>query len=239
MGFLIRRVTQGCENDVDQFTVFKHDFMLGSVLVHTFVHLAVEGFLFTLMDNWLGTRLIAEYNQAMTIASLLFVTDASARADSGLVINGEGDNVPIPKALFVPPYSVHEVQAIRMWDHMELEYLRPFLRKLLEAVLFVQLGYLLQHFVVVENEVRRVASFVLWSPKSFSVSEQAYVTQGIVILFGVHLISPLVYGYLRKTLSRLYNSIRDDMYLVGKELRNFDKPGSRGLSIAVASDGQQ
>lgn len=222
---------------MDQLTVFKHDFMLGSVLVHTFVHLAVEGFLFTHMDNWLGTRLVAEYNQAMTLAALLFVTDASERADSGLVINGEGENVPLPKALFVPPYSVHEVQAIRMWDHIESEYLRPFLKKVLEAVLLVQLGYLLQHFPVIgdlasgANEVRHFLFVVVNS--YYFCAEQAYVAQGIVVLHVLHLIAPLIYGYLSKKLSRLYNSIRDDMYLVGKELKNFDKPGLKGVTTAV------
>jgi hypothetical protein len=138
IGFVIRRATYGYDYSAsDMSVILKHDFMLGSVLFHSFVHFVVEGLLFEIMDRYFGTHLVEEYNRAVAIACLLFVTDAGL--PSGLVINSgqRGENMPIPKALFVPPYSVHEVQAMRLWDHLDKAHTRPFLRNLTGAVLAV------------------------------------------------------------------------------------------------------
>lgn len=145
IGYLIRRATFGYDYQITHLTALKHDFMLGSVLFHAFLHLVVEGIFFVFLDSYFGTQLVAEYNQAVALARLLFVTDASSEAGNGLVISSERENVPIPKALFVPPYTVHEVQAMRMWDLIESSYAKPFLRKIFYLILSVQLGHLFSY----------------------------------------------------------------------------------------------
>lgn len=230
IGFLLRRVTLGYSRHADLATLLTDDFKLGSVIFHTFFHLVVEGFLFTFMDRYFGTHLVPEYNSALIFASLLFVADAGARADNGLVINGGGEHVPIPKALFVPPYSVDEVRAINMWERLESGYIKPFLWKLFGAVASVFIGRICFYFadshgfVLPMPEVRLTATFISTILKYKFCSLQEYFTQKIIFLFGFFVFSPFVGRPIREKLSQLYSTIHNDMFLIGRKLRNFEKP---------------
>lgn len=135
------------------FETLKNDFLLGSVVFHSFFHLVIEGYLFSFLDHFVGTELMTEYNQAAAIASHLFVTDASERMDddrNGLVIN-RGDGVPLPKALFAPPYTVHEVQAMNLWEHIEKTYAAPAVRRLLGAVVLCQFGSFCMQYIKLQG----------------------------------------------------------------------------------------
>ena len=167
IGYVIRRTTIASYTSSvsSAYDSLKTDFMLGSVLFHAFSHLVIEGFLFDYIDRYLGTALVGQYNEAVTLACQLFVTNADASDDNGLVITpGEGENAAIPKALFVPPYTVHEVQAMRRWDHLDSEYVKPCLRVLVKAVLSAQLGsivFFLLRLYNISLQIHEVIHFLL------------------------------------------------------------------------------
>lgn len=145
LGYLIRRTTFGYDVSRTDFENLKNDFLLGLVLFHSLFNLAIEGTLASSLDRIFSTNFMDGYAQIKAVASLLFVPDESRDGANGLVIN-HTDNLPIPKALFVPPYTVNELQAMQLWDHIENSYVFPIVKHLTIAPLLIQIGYFIVNF---------------------------------------------------------------------------------------------
>ena len=130
----------------DQRHVLLQDFLLGSVVFHYIFHLLVEGYLVTLIDRFFGTQFANEYMEVVRTVCLLFVPDErgadAVHGENGLVIN-RSEHVPLPRVLFVEPYSVQEIQAMKLWDHLVGTYAMPFVYNLLVAVFIAHIACLI------------------------------------------------------------------------------------------------
>ncbi len=129
------------------------DFLLGSVVFHYIFHLLVEGYLVTVIDRIFGTQFANEYMEVVRTVCLLFVPDErasdTAHGENGLVIN-RSERVPLPRVLFVEPYSVQELQAMKLWDHLVGTYAMPFVYNILVAVFIAHIACLIHGMAAIE-----------------------------------------------------------------------------------------
>ncbi len=149
VGFVIRRGLSDIRTsyfDIDNnFTqTIKIDFLIGSLVFHFFFHMIVEGYLVIFLDRVFGTQFVNDYVDAVSTVCLLFVpdervTDTLNQGGNGLVIN-QTEHSPLPRVLFVAPYSVQEIQAMKLWDHLVNSYALPFVTTLVRAVVLTHIA---------------------------------------------------------------------------------------------------
>ncbi len=130
----------------------KEDFFFGFITFHLFFHAVMEGYVATALDKLFGTQFVNGYSDAIRIACALLVPDETPqtgvadRTINGLVIN-QVDNVALPKVFFVAPYTVQEVQAMTLWDHLENTYAYPFVKHLVQAILLMVSGHSINEYL--------------------------------------------------------------------------------------------
>lgn len=202
----------------DQRHILLQDFLLGSVVFHYIFHLLVEGYLVTLIDRFFGTQFANEYMEVVRTVCLLFVPDErgtdAAHGENGLVIN-RSEHVPLPRVLFVEPYSVQEIQAMKLWDHLVGTYAMPFVYNLLVAVFIAHIACLINGMAA--------ASFGQSDGKFYLFLRSKYLPQCAIISYFVHSLLPYIWNRLWSKMIKLYNIVRDDMYLIGRKLRNLKR----------------
>ena len=151
VGFVIRRGLSDVRTsyfDIDKnfLVTLKTDFLIGSLVFHFFFHMIVEGYLVLLLDRIFGTQFVNDYVDAVSTVCLLFVPDERVpdtpnQGGNGLVIN-QTEHSPLPRVLFVAPYTVQEIQAMKLWDHLVNSYAIPFMTALIRAVVITHAGCL-------------------------------------------------------------------------------------------------